>query len=46
MERRTWEQLDEYEQSLYEFVDLEEGETMHDWFEVYQDALEEDGEEY
>ena len=45
MERVTWEQLSAEERALYDWVDLEDGETMHDWLEVYQDAIEEDGEE-
>ena len=44
VERRAWDELDGGEKALYDWVDLEDGETMADWWEVYQDALEEDGE--
>ena len=41
-ERRTWEELSPKEQAAYaDAVDLLEGETMHDWWELYQDSLEE-----
>ena len=42
--RRTWEQLSPEEREVYDFVDLEDGETMHDWWEAYCDSLEESGE--
>ena len=40
-ERRSWEDLSPEEQEAYDWVDLVPGETMHDWWELYQDSLEE-----
>ncbi len=42
-ERLSWDELSEDSKSDYEGVALEPGETMADWWEVYMDAIEEDG---
>lgn len=42
--RLSWDELDKDVQRVYiDMVDLEEGETMSDWWETYNDAVEEDG---
>ena len=42
--RKKWEQLTKQQQAIYtEVVDLEEGETMADWWEAWMDSIQYDG---
>ena len=40
---KSWEQLTDRERSLFDWIDLQEGETMSDWWDVYCEMCEEEG---
>lgn len=40
---RGWDELTEAERELFDWVDLEDGETMADWWDTYCEVCREEG---
>lgn len=40
---KTWEQLTDGERALFDWVDLQDGETMDDWWAMYCEVCENEG---
>lgn len=40
---RGWDELSKAERELFDWVDLEDGETITDWWDAYCEACREEG---